>query len=492
MITFLAWSPILLLFLLAVVFRRSALELSVAGMAWTVFIAVTVFATPFKTVGLAALDGLLVTLPLLLVVYGGILLASVLIGSGSLARLANWFTGAVRGEWGRLSLLAIGMGNSMEGAGIIAEPVAAPMLRASGLAPQASAALSIIGYSGLMTLGLGGVIITVLAAVTGFEAGVLAREVAVLSVPASVLMAWSMPFFAGKDGFRPGRLVYLTIIGLIPGLAAWGGVVFIGHQVGELTGGVVLTLVLVLPGIHRLKITRTVLRDALPLMVMGLGMVTVNALPGVREVAREHLAFGVSVIPGRIIHFRPLSDAYLYLFAAFAMAHLLHQRGQSLLGSLRKGSLQGWRAILSMALFAAMGQVLSFTGSDLVSGPAIEQAGNIPRIVAQSLTVFGPVYPVLVPFLGWVGTFLTGYGVASIMLFAALQMGIAAKLGYSPVLFVSALAVGASIGGMSSPFKVAFAASMCGAAGEEGEILRKTIPLGIAACLLLGVFLLLM
>ena len=196
LLTSLAWSPILLLFLLAVVFRRSALELSVAGMAWTVFIAVTAFATPFKTVGLAALDGLLVTLPLLLVVYGGILLASVLIGSGSLARLANWFTGAVRGEWSRLSLLAMGMGNSLEGAGIIAEPVAAPMLRASGLAPQASAALSIIGYSGLMTLGLGGVIITVLAAVTGFEAGVLAREVAVLSVPASVLMAWSMPFFA--------------------------------------------------------------------------------------------------------------------------------------------------------------------------------------------------------------------------------------------------------------------------------------------------------
>jgi L-lactate permease len=33
---------------------------------------------------------------------------------------------------------------------------------------------------------------------------------------------------------------------------------------------------------------------------------------------------------------------------------------------------------------------------------------------------------------------------------------------------------------------------MCGAAGQEGEILRKTIPLGIAACLLLGVVLLFM
>ncbi len=492
MITLLAWSPVLLLLLLAVFFRRSALELSVAGLGWTVLIAFAAFGTPLRTILLSALDGLLVTLPLLLVVYGGILLASVLIEAGSLARLADWFTGAVKSERDRLSLLVLGMGNTMEGAGIIAEPVAAPMLRASGLSPLASAALSITGYSGLMTLGLGGVIITVLAAVTGYEASHLAREVAVLSVPASVLMAWTITFFAGEGGVRPSRMVYLTAVGLLAGFAAWGGVVWLGYQVGELTGGLSLILVLILPGIRRLRVTAGVVRDALPLLLMGIGIVAVNALPGVREMAREGLAFGVSVIPGRVIRFRPLADAYLYLFAAFALAHYLHQRGRGLAGSLLKGTVQGWRAILSMALFAAMGQVLSFTGSDLVSGPAIEQAGNIPRIVAESLRVFGPAYPVLVPFLGWVGTFLTGYGVASIMLFATLQMGIAAGLGHSPVLFVSALAVGASIGGISSPFKVAFAANMCGAAGREGEILRKTIPLGIAACLLLGVFLLLL
>ena len=149
------------------------------------------------------------------------------------------------------------------------------------------------------------------------------------------------------------------------------------------------------------------------------------------------------------------------------------------------------RAILSMALFGSMGQVLSFTGWDLLTGQAIDQAGNIPRIVAESLLAAGPAYPVLVPFLGWVGTFLTGYGVASIMLFATLQVTIAAKLGMSPEWLVCGLAVGASVGGISSPFKVAFAASMCGAAGKEGEILRKTIPMGIAACILLGTFMLL-
>ncbi|UCG38575.1 MAG: L-lactate permease [bacterium] len=492
MLTLLAWSPVLLLAVLAVFFRRTALQLAMAGTAWTAIIAALVFNTPVKIVFLAALDGFLVTLPLLLVVYGGILLASVLIGSGALTRLADWFTGAVRGEWNRLSLLTLGMSNSLEGAGIIAEPVAAPMLRASGLDPLPSAALSIIGYSGLMTLGLGGVIITVLAAVTGYPPDLLARKVAVLSVPSSVLMALSIPFFAGPSGFRPGRLAYLAVVGLIPGLAAWAAVVVIGHQVGELAGGVILTLIFVLPGIRRMKVTASVFRDALPLAVMGMGIVVVNALPVLKELVRERWVLVLSLIPGRTITFRPFSDAYLYLFLAFILAHWIHYRGESLAGALFRGSRQGWRTILSMALFGSMGQILSFTGADVLSGRAMEQAGNIPRIVAESLVVAGPIYPVLVPFLGWVGTFLTGYGVASIMLFATLQIGIAGKLGYSPEWLVCGLAVGASVGGISSPFKVAFAASMCGAVGREGEIMRKTIPIGIAACLILGLVMVLL
>jgi lactate permease len=101
MLTTLAWSPVLLLFVLAVFFRRSALFLAAAGILWTCAVAGLVFQTPVRVLVLAALDGLLVTVPLLLVVYGGILLASVLIASGTLARLAGWFTQGVRGDWDR-------------------------------------------------------------------------------------------------------------------------------------------------------------------------------------------------------------------------------------------------------------------------------------------------------------------------------------------------------------------------------------------------------
>jgi lactate permease len=476
MLTLLAWSPVILLFILAVFFRRSALFLSVAGLAWTVVLAASSFKTsPGETLA-AVLQGVMITLPLLLVVYGGILLASVLIESGSLGRLADWFTAAARDEMERITLLAMGMGNSLEGAGIIAEPVAAPMLRASGLPSVAAAALSIIGYSGLMTLGLGGVIITVLSAVSGYDTHLLAGQVAILSIPAAVMLAWSVPLFAGRrEAWR--KLPYLTVMGLVSGAAAWLGVRFLGYQVGELVGGVVLTAVIVLPRWRRLKLDTGIARDALPLMVMGAGIVAVNTLPGLKELATEQLVFG---------RFKPLADAYTWLILAFLLAHRLHFRDKGLAGALLRGSMQGWRPLAAMAFFGAMGQVMAATGS--VAGPAY----SIPVLLSGSLKIVGPVFPALVPFLGWVGTFLTGYGVASIMLFTSLLMEMAGGTGMPPVVLVSGLAVGASVGGVSSPFKVAFAASMCGAAGKEGDILRITIPLGIVVCLGLGVVIILM
>jgi len=77
---------------------------------------------------------------------------------------------------------------------------------------------------------------------------------------------------------------------------------------------------------------------------------------------------------------------------------------------------------------------------------------------------------------------------ASVMLFAKLQLQTAQMMGISASLLASSLAVGASIGSVSSPFKIALAAPLCGAEGREGKILRKTIPLGLAVSFATGIF----
>jgi len=185
----------------------------------------------------------------------------------------------------------------------------------------------------------------------------------------------------------------------------------------------------------------------------------------------------------------PFFSAYLYLFLALGVAVVLFRSEVKMPQVLATGLRQALRALAAMALFGAMGQIIAYSGyGEGFSG--LEQARNIPWVLAMGLKSYtGSWYPLFVPLLGWVGTFLTGYGVASLMLFGELQVHAAALLGVSAVWLAAGLAVGSAIGSISSPFKIAIAAPMCGALDQEGEILRRTIPLGLAASFLLGLIL---
>lgn len=131
----LSWSPVLLLAVLAVVFKRSALERSLYGLGFATGLAYLAFKTPLAVILLAGLDGMLTTAPLLLVVLPGILLCNLLVAAGAIDRLVAWFMEGLRHPWHRHLFITLGIGNFMEGASVIAEPIVAPMLRAAGVSP---------------------------------------------------------------------------------------------------------------------------------------------------------------------------------------------------------------------------------------------------------------------------------------------------------------------------------------------------------------------
>jgi lactate permease len=233
--------------------------------------------------------------------------------------------------------------------------------------------------------------------------------------------------------------------------------------------------------------------DLAPFGFLLAALLAVNLIPAWKELTTQAWVVRVVVVPIHTITYTPLASAYIYLFAAFGLAVKTLGVGREEVRQVVRRSLgQGWRALTAMALFGAMGQMIAYTGYS--SGfSSLEQTANIPWVLAQGLkTATGSWYPVFVPLLGWVGTFLTGYGVASLMLFGELQVRAAELLGASAIWLAAGLAVGASLGSISSPFKIAIAAPMCGAVGREGEILRLTIPLGIAASLVIGAILWLM
>jgi lactate permease len=488
---FLAWSPVGLVLLLALGFKRSALELSVAGLVYTFLLCAWGFDTPAVSLLLAGVDGVYTSLPLLLVVVGGILLSTLCLAKGSLQRIVAWFAGRVSDPWRRTALIASGIGNFMEGAGVIAEPVAAPMLRASGLSGAASAALSVVGYTGLMTLALGGIIVQVLSAATDIPVEALAGDIGLLSVLPTVLLSLCVPWIVEDWGAARRNFSLYFSVGLGAGLVAWATAVWVAPSVAAMFGGLfVVAGILTSSGssVRGLVPDRQTIRDFAPFAFLILGLSIINLVPSVRTSAREMLKIPLAAVPVHTVTLRPLSDAYTYIFAAvaIALATLPFAPGEraALLG---RALLKSWRPVAAMALFGAMGQMVAFSGYD-AAFTAADPAKNLASLLARGTYAYaGSLFPLFVPLLGWAGTFLTGYGVASILIFGKFQVAAAGLLGVSPALLASALAVGASVGSVSSPFKIAFATSLCGAEGQEGGILRRMIPLGLAVSLLLGI-----
>jgi lactate permease len=487
---FLAWTPMILILILAVFLKRSALSLALWGTLFTSLLVWGAFETPLSVIFLSALDGVLTTLPLLLVIYAGILLSTLLLETGSLARLVKWLSAGLSEGYRRIVLIGVGICNFMEGASVIAEPVVAPMLRAVGVSPQGSAALSIVGYSGLMTLEMAGIIITVLSLVTGLPESALGWESAILSLVPTLVLVLSIPWVLGDPGALKKHFFLLLWSGLTVGLATLGAVRFLGISISGMIGGLVLSLFLILGKKKDGQKAKVPWVDLLPFLLMLVFLFSVNVIPILKELTFERWVITVSVVPVHQIHLRPLYSAYPYLFAAYLLAwKVLKVERPQMRELFLKAQGKAWRAVVAMGLFGAMGQIIAFSGYRQGFTTLLE-SNNLAWVLAQGLVHYtGGTYPLFAPFLGWTGTFLTGYGVASIMLFGKLQVTTAHLLSLSPAILASGMTVGAAIGSVSSPFKIAIATPMCGAQGQEGEILRKTIPLGLLASFFCGLFL---
>lgn len=486
----LSWTPVLLIAGLATIFKRQALELAVWAAAGTSALVMLWFKTPPDVVVLSCLDGILRNLPLLLVIYTGMLLSGLMLSTGSLTRFVDWLSVMAGNRRRSVMMIAVGSGNFMEGAGIIAEPIIAPMLLSAGLPPMGAAALSVAGYSGLMILEMGGAILAVLALVTELDPNTLGIDVALISLPATLLVTLSMPRLTYQETRLRDHLPLTLAVGCLAGGGALFSAHFMGGSVAGLFGGLIVLAGLGLTGARISFPDSRIIRDMAPLLLLVAGLFSINLIPPLRKAAMDALSFGVSVVPGHEVRFQPIFSAYTYILLSYLFAAALLGDKKAVRQNFRETNMRAWKPVLAMALFGAAGQIIAYSGYH--SGFAEMDPGrNVALILANGMVALsGNLYPLFVPLIGWIGTFLTGYGTASIVMFGKLHVATAQMLGDSPSMTVSALAVGSAVGSISSPFKIALAASMCGAVGREGEILRRTIPLGIVISLLLGIVLL--
>jgi lactate permease len=165
---------------------------------------------------------------------------------------------------------------------------------------------------------------------------------------------------------------------------------------------------------------------------------------------------------------------------ASLVAYLLYRRaGLYAPGSpmriLRGTAARTTSSSLGIAAMVAMAVVMSHAG----------MTDTLARGLASAV---GVAFPLISPWIGALGAFITGSNTNSNVIFAMLQKRTAELLGYSATVILAAQTAGGAVGSVVAPTKVVVGASTAGMAGKEGEVMRGL--LGYIAILIAGLSLL--
>lgn len=106
--------------------------------------------------------------------------------------------------------------------------------------------------------------------------------------------------------------------------------------------------------------------------------------------------------------------------------------------------------------------------------------------LAMAAAGAGAAWPLLSPFVGALGTFMTGSATSSNILFTDFQDLTATEAGLEPMPLLGAQNAGAAIGNMICPHNIIAAAATVGLAGREGQLLKGTLPPALVTLVIAG------
>ena len=109
-------------------------------------------------------------------------------------------------------------------------------------------------------------------------------------------------------------------------------------------------------------------------------------------------------------------------------------------------------------------------------------------VLAEGISrVFGSFYPLISPWIGLLGAFMTGSNTNSNVVFGVLQQETAQLAGLSAALILAAQTTGGALGSMIAPAKILVGCSTVGLSGKEGPVLRATLRYGLIITGIIGI-----
>ena len=105
-----------------------------------------------------------------------------------------------------------------------------------------------------------------------------------------------------------------------------------------------------------------------------------------------------------------------------------------------------------------------------------ESTGMMSLIANDIAALAGMLYPAAAVFIGSLGSFITGTGLGSNIMFAGMHTEAATALGINPITVFAGQNAGASLGNLICPNNTVAACATVGEVGNENKVMFRTLP----------------
>ena len=487
----LALVPIMWLVVVLLVFKWPAWKAAIGSFVLSCVLALGVWKLPADQVATASLEGFLMALwPIVLVIIAAVFTYNLCVKTGAMDVIGGMITSISSDRRLLALLIAWCFGGFMEGlAGLVFPPTPAVLLclLANGVPTP-------YGSIGIPTVSLAGLV--------GLDSAHLAFVQMVQLAPFYIVAPFLIVLVAGKvEGASVGdRLRGVVVPTLAAGLAftlpTMAVAAFVGPELSVVVGSIcalAVTALLSMRAEHSGKLDKRFHVAVEPHEALTLGgalrawscfilifillMGTSKLVPFVNS-ALAPLSSSVQVFSGKnpgTLSFMWVNTPGIWIFlAAIVGGFIQGARSAQMLEVLGATVKQMMPTVITM---------LSVLGCAKVMG----YSGMISSISAFCIGVAGAAYPLIAPWIGAVGTFVTGSGTSSAMLFGPVQKQAADALGTDPYWMVALNMLGVSAGKMLSPQSLAIGLASVRVVGKDAELMRAIIPYGIAFLVLMSI-----
>ncbi|WP_320033447.1 L-lactate permease [Halarcobacter sp.] len=539
---FFAALPILVAAVLLVGFRLPAKKAMPIVYIVTTVVAIYVWDVTFNRVLASTLQGLLITVAVLWIIFGAILLLNTLKHSGAIKVIREGFNNISPDRRVQVIIIAWLFGSFIEGASGFGTPaaIAAPLMVAIGFPAMAAVMVGMMIQSTPVSFGAVGTPILI-GVNKGLDSEGIAKtlesvgsnwdtylqiitsEVAIVHAITGTLIPLFMTimmtrFFGKNKSWTEG-------LSILP-FAIFGGLcftipyaltgIFLGAEfpslIGALVGLPIVTLAakkgFLIPKdtwdfapkeewpVHwvsklEIKLDSLTVKTDMSLTRAWAPYVLVAAILVLTRVSDEAKAF----VKAWVIPFKDLlgeglgySITPLYLPGGILVFVVL------ITYFLHKMEFKEMKEALSESskVMLGAGFVLVFTIPlvRVLINSGVNESGfdSMPVAMANFVaSAVGDIYPLFAPMIGALGAFIAGSNTVSNMMLSQFQFGVADALSVSTALMIALQAVGAAAGNMIAIHNVVAASATVGLLDQEGETLRRTIIPTLYYCLIAGI-----